>query len=128
MKAIKINHENVGKSTIHVGFLWASQNWSFDCYDFYFTLPETNISPKNGCLEYDPFLLGFGLFSGANAVSFRKCNGRLEFPREDVGIFSKGWLPGSLEQMEVLNQPTGLKKHGEAGWTWILGIYLWNNL
>ena len=30
------------------------------------TLPETNIfAPKNGWLEYDPFLLGFGLFSGA---------------------------------------------------------------
>ncbi len=28
--------------------------------------PKTNISPKNGWLEYDPFLLGFGLFSGAN--------------------------------------------------------------
>ena len=23
-------------------------------------------APKNGWLEYDPFLLGFGLFSGAN--------------------------------------------------------------
>ena len=31
------------------------------------TLPETNIfAPKNGWLEYDPFLLGLGLFSGAN--------------------------------------------------------------
>ena len=29
------------------------------------TLPETNIAPENGWLEYDPFLLGFGLFSGA---------------------------------------------------------------
>ena len=36
------------------------------------TLPETNIAPKNGWLEYDPFLLGFGLFSGAFAVSFRE--------------------------------------------------------
>ena len=34
--------------------------------------PETNseFTPKKGCLEYDPFLLGFGLFSGAFAVSF----------------------------------------------------------
>ena len=31
-----------------------------------YNLPETNIAPKNGWLEYDPFLLGFGLFSGAN--------------------------------------------------------------
>ena len=30
------------------------------------TLPETNIfAPTNGWLEYDPFLLGPGLFSGA---------------------------------------------------------------
>ena len=29
------------------------------------TLPETNIALTNGWLEYDPFLLGFGLFSGA---------------------------------------------------------------
>ncbi len=31
------------------------------------TLPETNseFTPENGWLEYDPFLLGFGLFSGA---------------------------------------------------------------
>ena len=37
------------------------------------TLPETNIfAPKNGWLEYDPFLLGFGLFSGAFAVCFRE--------------------------------------------------------
>ena len=35
------------------------------------TLPKTKAS-KNGCLEYDPFLLGFGLFSGAFAVSFRE--------------------------------------------------------
>ena len=30
------------------------------------TLPETNIAPENGWLEYDRFLLGPGLFSGAN--------------------------------------------------------------
>ena len=32
------------------------------------TLPETNIAPKNGWLEYDPFLLGFGLLSGAGLL------------------------------------------------------------
>ncbi len=37
-----------------------------------FTLPETNIAPENGWLEYDCFLLGPGLFSGAMAVSFRE--------------------------------------------------------
>ena len=37
------------------------------------TPPETNIfAPENGWLEYDPFLLGPGLFSGAFAVSFRE--------------------------------------------------------
>ena len=30
------------------------------------TLRETNIAPENGWLEYDRFLLGPGLFSGAN--------------------------------------------------------------
>ena len=33
------------------------------------TLPEMNISPKNGWLEDDPFLLGLGLCSGAMLVS-----------------------------------------------------------
>ena len=40
------------------------------------TLPETNseFTPENGWLEDDRFLLGFGLFSGALAVSLRECN------------------------------------------------------
>ena len=39
------------------------------------TLPETNIfAPENGWLEYKPFLLRFGLFSGSFAVSFREGN------------------------------------------------------
>ena len=34
-----------------------------------YTLPETNIfAPENGWLEYDPFLLGPGLFSGVNLL------------------------------------------------------------
>ncbi len=32
------------------------------------TLPETNISPENGWLEDDRFLLGPGLFSGVNSL------------------------------------------------------------
>ena len=45
-----------------MGFTW-------DLWD------ETNIfAPENGWLEYDPFLLGPGLFSGAFAVGFRECN------------------------------------------------------
>ena len=40
-----------------------------------FTLPETNIfAPENGWLEYDCFLLGFGLFSGAMLVSGSVCS------------------------------------------------------
>ena len=36
------------------------------------SLKLTANAPENGWLEYDPFLLGFGLFSGAFAVSFRE--------------------------------------------------------
>ena len=36
------------------------------------SLKLTSKAPENGWLEYDPFLLGFGLFSGAFAVSFRE--------------------------------------------------------
>ena len=34
-------------------------------------LPST-VAPENGWLEYDRFLLGFGLLSGAMIVSFRE--------------------------------------------------------
>ena len=37
------------------------------------TLPETNIfAPENGWLEYDPFLWGWPIFRGGQAVSFRE--------------------------------------------------------
>ena len=37
------------------------------CFNKTTTPPETDIfAPENGWLEYDPFLLGFGLFSGEN--------------------------------------------------------------
>ena len=36
------------------------------------TLPETNIAPKNGWLEYDRFLLEWPFFRCEN-VSFREC-------------------------------------------------------
>ena len=43
------------------------------------TLVETNSkpenAPRNGWLECKPFLLGFGLFSGMFAVSFREGTG-----------------------------------------------------
>ena len=32
------------------------------------TLPETNMAPENGWLEYDRFHLGPGLFSGVNLL------------------------------------------------------------
>ena len=35
------------------------------------TLPKTNVAPKNGWWEYDPFLLGRPIFRGY--VSFREC-------------------------------------------------------
>ena len=35
------------------------------------TLPETNIAPKNGWLEYDRFL-GWPVFRGKVALSFRE--------------------------------------------------------
>ena len=40
------------------------------------TLPETNskFAPKNGWLEYKPFLLGRPFFRGKMAVSFREGN------------------------------------------------------
>ena len=37
------------------------------------SLKLTANAPENGWLEYDCFLLGPGLFSGAFAVSFREC-------------------------------------------------------
>ena len=49
-----------------------------------YTFPETNTS-ENEWLEDDPFLLGFSLFSGAFAVSFREGNG-----------FCGGSAPGGL--------------------------------
>ena len=36
------------------------------------TLPETNIAPKNGWLEYDPFLLGPSAYFQGRTVSFRE--------------------------------------------------------
>ena len=35
------------------------------------TLPGIKLAPENGWLEYYDFLVGFGLFSGTFAVSFR---------------------------------------------------------
>ena len=62
------------------------------------SLKLTAKAPKYGWLEYDPFLLGFGLFSGAFAVSFREAscfnlsNGIwLFFPANPGGFFPGRW-------------------------------------
>ena len=39
---------------------------TYDTEEKHGTLLKTSISPENGWLEDDPFLLGPGLFSGAN--------------------------------------------------------------
>ena len=49
------------------------------------TLPETNIAPENGWLEYDPFLLGRPIFRGELFVSGRVFLGGLLGP-------GAGWL------------------------------------
>ena len=44
-------------------------------------IPSNNdFTPENGCLEDDPFLLGYGLFSGAFAVSSREAISRRKRP------------------------------------------------
>ena len=46
--------------------------WMSPCISYCnITLPETNIVPENGCLEYDPFLLGSSIFRGELLVSGR---------------------------------------------------------
>ena len=43
----------------------------FECQPLEITLPETNIAPENGWLEYDRFLLGWPIFRGELLVSGR---------------------------------------------------------
>ncbi len=57
---------------------WSTLSWS--------TLPETNITSENGWLEYDHFLLGWPIFKGKMAVSFRGC---IPFPNGTPGDFPK---------------------------------------
>ena len=55
------------------------------------TLPETNIfAPENGWLEYDCFLLGFGLFSDAKMLV------------SGSRVFSEGYR-GKLRKVLVVN-------------------------
>ena len=44
--------------------IFYGMNWNI-------TLPETNMVPENGWLEYDRFLLGWSILQG-QAVSFRE--------------------------------------------------------
>ena len=94
------------------------QNWESYLHQQYFflkhTLPETNIAPENGWLEYDPFLLGFGLFSGAFAVSFREGNSKMQaavfqsrhvkhrFHRCSVQSLSRCLIPSGMEGTTLL--------------------------
>ena len=50
--------ENLSRFLIAVGFFFEN------------TLPETNMAPENGWLEYDRFILGWPIFRGY--VSFRE--------------------------------------------------------
>ena len=52
--------------------VWGSRYWLFNRDPYNGTLPETNSSPLKIDGWKSIFLLGFGLFSGAFAVSFRE--------------------------------------------------------
>ena len=55
-------------------FAWSKPTIYYARISWIYTLPETNIAPKNGWLEYDPFLLGeTAYFQGLKPVSFREC-------------------------------------------------------
>ena len=41
------------------------------------TLPETNVDPENGWLEYDPFLLGQKAYFQGRTDGFGECNCQL---------------------------------------------------
>ena len=71
----EIQHINYTKLHLYVS-AFVHPGWLVLCIIYnpvVYTLPETNMSPENGWLEDDPFLLRSGLFSGALAVSFREC-------------------------------------------------------
>ena len=65
-----------------LNFCSCSNGYCSSCNNEYFivqnaemkinTLPETNIAPENGWLEYDHFLLGPSLFFRCETVSFGK--------------------------------------------------------
>ena len=65
---VKKSHKSQVLDQLFVATLWPKQKQFPEI-----TLPETKVAPENGWLEYDSFLLGPGLFSGAFAVSFREC-------------------------------------------------------
>ena len=94
------------------------------------TLPETNIAPENGWLEYDRFLWD-GLFSGAFAVSFRECNPYMEHLGSDdvvigacyfTGIYATGYIAGKFTastQSSVVVQNVSMIRPAIAwGWYW----------
>ena len=85
--------------------LQAAANASLLAYEQLPSLKLTAIlAPENGWLEYDPFLLGFGLFSGAFAVSFRE--GTIHFSKIKSSVLHLldsslgGKLPKNLEKID----------------------------
>ena len=53
-------------------YLWDEVVHKGNCWDVLSLKRTANFPPENGWLEYDGILLGFGLISGAIAVSFRE--------------------------------------------------------
>ena len=67
------------------------------------TLPETNIAPRNGWLEYDRFLFGWPIFRGVS--------GRVTFWFFSDGM-ALGWLLGSIIT------PSLAQKQMDFYWFW----------
>ena len=105
----KIDHKNEGVAKISrslstsAGCVSVFRILGPNCHSHFnvegVTLPETNIfAPKNGCLEYDPFLLGFGLFSGATSmlVSGRGITWRLWLKMTNLDYLERWELPSAI--------------------------------
>ena len=78
------------------------------------TLPETNIAPENGWLEYDRFLLGPGLFSGAKMlvsgiVTFLG-NRESQYINRDLPRFHPG-SDGEIQVITLSTSPTIIQKY-----------------
>ena len=75
------------------------------------SLKLTANAPANGSLEYElRFLLGFGLFSGAFAVSFRE--GHFPFPSPMASLFNlhPTFFQPTIRYLKMRSKPTFLLK------------------